>query len=234
MEQRAGLRLARELREPGERETGTHGRVPALQRGRDCVSVPGTAPAGHRGRAQSERARGRLSPRAAQGQPEPARGRGATFRTSLGESGGAALAEWEPNAAFLGDPAAGQDPVYAGTGQEPVPPPVPLWAPPAPGQERTFPVEPLPRDVRGHCCLPATKPNPSSAPLGVCHREKPPRCERAPSVLPFRETQIYFFRQVSSSPRPALSGTCQGRKPLQSCRGGILISGSPCTDRAQP
>lgn len=68
----------------------------------------------------------------------------------------------------------------------------------------------------------------------MCHREKSPRCERAPSVLPFRETQIYFFRQVSSSSRPALSGTCQGRKPLHSCRGGILISGSPFADRAQP
>lgn len=79
MEQRAGLRLARELREPGERERGTHRRGPALQRGRDCVSVPGTAPAGHRGRAQSERARGRLSPGAAQGQPEPGPGTGRDF-----------------------------------------------------------------------------------------------------------------------------------------------------------
>lgn len=104
----------------------------------------------------------------------------------------------------------------------------------APAQGRTFPIKPLPRDVRGHRYLPAIKTNHSSAPLGVCHREKSPRCERAPSVLPFWETQIYFFRQVSSSSRPALSGTCQGRKPLHSCRGGILISGSPFADRAQP
>lgn len=32
-------------------------------------------------------------------------------------------------------------------------------------------------------------------------------------------------------PRPALSGTCQGRKPLHSCRSGILISGSSSADR---
>lgn len=163
---------------------------------------------------------------------------GATFGTRSEGAGGAAVAEGTESP--LPQRSCGRSCTRGrgGSGREPChrPPAIPVRVSVAlaPVEERTFPIKPLPRDVREHRYLPAIKTNHSSASLGVCHREKSPRCERAPSVLPFLETQIYFFRQVSSSSRPALSGTCQGRKPLHSCRGGILIRGSPFADRAQP
>lgn len=45
-----------------------------------------------------------------------------------------------------------------------------------------------------------------------------------------RQRYISFDRSAVL-PRPALSGTCQGREPLHSCRGRVLISRSPSPDR---
>ncbi|XP_041332915.1 uncharacterized protein LOC121358615 isoform X2 [Pyrgilauda ruficollis] len=227
MDQRAGLRVTRELREPGAGRRGT------ARAGAACP-CPGTAPAGPR---EGERLRARglgrrcltpvrcltRAPARPRGQHKgsvsPARRcrgsaaaastegrggeRGATFRTTLESAGGAALAEGDESS--LPRRSCGRSCTRewgrSGNGAVPLPPCPPDKRPDTRAcTGRTFPIKTLPRDVREHRYLPAIKTNHSSAPLGVCHREKSPRCERAPSVLTFRETQIYFFRQG-----PALS-----------------------------
>ncbi|XP_041332917.1 uncharacterized protein LOC121358615 isoform X3 [Pyrgilauda ruficollis] len=222
MDQRAGLRVTRELREPGAGRRGT------ARAGAACP-CPGTAPAGPR---EGERLRARglgrrcltpvrcltRAPARPRGQHKgsvsPARRcrgsaaaastegrggeRGATFRTTLESAGGAALAEGDESS--LPRRSCGRSCTRewgrSGNGAVPLPPCPPDKRPDTRAcTGRTFPIKTLPRDVREHRYLPAIKTNHSSAPLGVCHREKSPRCERAPSVLTFRETQIYFFRQ---------------------------------------
>lgn len=86
----------------------------------------------------------------------------------------------------------------------PAPPPVHVSAALPPLQERASRRMCVPRGVRGAALPPCgkkkkTKPKHSSTPLRARQREKWPRRELAPSVLPLPRTQIRFFRQVSSS-----------------------------------